>query len=91
MYAIRSYYAGQIVQAYNSSYPSNLDITNSVTIVYKAGYGDAAISVPAKTIAAIKLLCSHWYDFRTSVLVGSVSKEIEFGVQNLLNARTWNA
>ena len=33
---------------------------------------------------AIKVLVTHWYENRGSVLIGSISKEIEFSLQSIL-------
>lgn len=33
---------------------------------------------------AIKVLVTHWYENRGSVLIGSISKEIEFSLRNIL-------
>jgi uncharacterized phiE125 gp8 family phage protein len=57
-----------------------------VTIVYKAGYGDASTDVPDKTIAAIKLFCGHLYENRIAVTDMNLI-EIPLGVKALLNAR----
>jgi len=79
---------GKVVRAYSASYPSVLNTNNSVTVIYIAGYGDAATDVPAKTKSAIKLLCAHLYDNRSATSDLSL-EEIPLGVKNLLNARAW--
>lgn len=79
---------GEVVIAYNANYPGNRDYTDSVTIVYKAGYGDAASNVPDITKTAIKLMCAHLYDNR-SALTDTQMYELPFGVKSLLNARAW--
>lgn len=33
---------------------------------------------------AVKLLISHWYENRGAVLIGSISKSLEFGLQSIL-------
>jgi uncharacterized phiE125 gp8 family phage protein len=79
---------GQVTRGYNENYPSVLTTVNSVTIVYVAGYGDAATDVPDKTISAIKLLCAHLYEHRMAVSDLSL-EEIPLGVKSLLNDRRW--
>jgi hypothetical protein len=37
------------------------------------------------------MLVGHWYEFRTSVLTGSISKEVEFGVKSLLDSQRWGS
>jgi hypothetical protein len=59
-----------------------------VQITYLAGYGGAA-NVPAPAKHAIKMLVGHWYANRESVLIGSISKELEFAVTALLSPLRW--
>jgi len=77
---------GQVVRGYNDSYPSMRSIVNAVEIIYKAGYGDAAASVPDKTIAAIKLFAAHLYENRIAAADIRLV-EMPLGVKSLLNAR----
>ena len=75
---------GRIVLAYGASWPSvTLRPAAGVEITYVAGYGDAS-DVPQKVKQAMLLLVGHWYEQREAVLVGSISKEIEFAVHSLL-------
>jgi uncharacterized phiE125 gp8 family phage protein len=73
---------GQVTRAFNATYPSVRGDVNGVTIVYKAGYGDASADVPAKTIQAIKIYCGFLYDNRD----GSMPFD-DKPVKSLLNAR----
>lgn len=76
---------GRIERAYGVSWPTTRGVIGDVTIVHTCGYG-AAASVPEDIKHAILLLVEHWYDpGRGAVLVGSISKEIEFGVMSLLD------
>lgn len=75
---------GRIVLAYGKTWPSTtLRPANAVVVEYVAGNSEAT-SVPQRVKQAILLLVGHWYEHREAVLVGSVSKEIEFAVQSLL-------
>ena len=60
----------------------------AIQITYLAGYGGAA-NVPKPAVHAIKLLVGHWYASRESVLVGTISKEMEFSVTALLSPLRW--
>ena len=77
---------GQIVRAFSQSYPQVRGDVNGVTIVYKAGYGDAATDVPDRTIAAIKLFVGHLYENRITVTDVKMN-ELPLGVKALLNSR----
>jgi len=79
---------GQVVIAFDASYPSARNYLNSVTIVYKAGYGDLAADVPSITKSAIKLMCAHLYENRVAVTDINMT-ELPLGVKALLNARAW--
>ena len=37
----------------------------------------------------VLLLLGFWYENRSSVLVGSISKELEFSVKSLLDSQRW--
>lgn len=52
---------GRIVLADGKSFPTTADETNAITIVYDAGYGDAATDVPSEIVHAIKLLVGEMY------------------------------
>jgi uncharacterized phiE125 gp8 family phage protein len=56
---------------------------NTITITYVAGHG-AINAVPENYKQAIRLLVAHQYREREPVLVGSISKELDFSVNSLL-------
>jgi len=72
---------GQVTKAYNATYPSVRGDVNGVTIVYKAGYGDASTDVPQETIQAIQIMIQYFYDDRAG------EGKIPPAVKNLLNKR----
>lgn len=82
---------GVVRQLRASSWPANLDDYNAVTVTWWAGYGADGTSVPAAIRHAMLMLVGHWYEFRSSVLTGSISKEIEFGVKSLLDSQRWGS
>ena len=77
---------GQITKAHSAIYPSLRGDVNGVTIVYKAGYGDASTDVPQETIQAIYLLIGHLYENRITV-TDSQMHNLPLGVKSLLNKR----
>lgn len=59
---------GRIVLKTDEEWPSDdLQPVNGITIVYKAGYGDAAANVPATVIHAIKFLVGAWFEQRAAL------------------------
>lgn len=73
---------GRIQPAYGESWPSTRVQMNAVTIAYTAGFGDSD-DVPQLAKGAIRLLIGHWYRNREAMLTGTISKEIELGVQRI--------
>lgn len=74
---------GRITPAYGKFWPSPRDQVNAVTIQFVAGYTSAA-NVPATIRQALLMLVAHWYENREAALVGTISKEIEFAVTDLV-------
>jgi uncharacterized phiE125 gp8 family phage protein len=70
---------------YNQSWPTEITLRdyNAVCVTYVAGYASAAL-VPQTIKQAMLLLIGHWYENREGVVVGTVSKPLEFAVQSLL-------
>jgi uncharacterized phiE125 gp8 family phage protein len=62
---------------------------NAVCVTYVAGWTNP-VDVPQSVRQAMLLLIGHWYENRESVLVGTVSKPIEFGVMALLGVNRTN-
>ena len=81
---------GRIVPAYGKSWPSViLQPAYGIEVEFVAGYGVAA-AVPERVKQAMKLIVGHWYENREAVLIGTISKEIEFAVKALLSLdRIW--
>ncbi len=83
---------GVVRQLRAGTWPGNLDDQNAVTVTWWAGYGASGTSVPAAIRHAILMLVGHWYDgSRSGVIVGSISKEVEFGVKSLLDSQRWGS
>lgn len=52
-----------------------------VSVRYVCGYGDG--ECPGEIIQCIHFLVSHWFDNRNPVLIGSISKNLEFTITNM--------
>lgn len=82
---------GQITTTYSGTWPSHLVDENAVTVTWWAGYGPAASDVPAAIRHAVLLLVGFWFENRSTVLVGSISKQLEFAVESLLSSQKWGS
>lgn len=85
-YALDAYSEpARVYLAYDVVYPTPRAIENAVRVRYVAGWTTAAL-VPKPIKQAMLLLIGHHYEQRSTVLVGSISKEIEFTWTALLDA-----
>lgn len=76
---------GRVVPAYGKTWPVFTPYPlDAVVVTFTCGYGTAA-DVPEKIIQAMKLLISHWFENRIPVIIGTISKDLEF----TLNALLW--
>ena len=57
---------------------------HGIEIDLTAGYGDAASDVPAPIRHALLILCTHWYENREPIEVGSPAAGIPSSVSDLL-------
>jgi len=75
---------GRIVLRSGQTWPdTTLRTANAVELTLQTGYGSEP-DVPDSIKQAILFLVGHWYANREAVLIGTISKEIEFGVRALL-------
>lgn len=77
---------GEIRLKNAQSWPSLYGEPDVITVRFVAGYGSTAASVPMPLKQAMLLLISHWFENTSAVLVGSISKELEFSLQALLES-----
>lgn len=77
---------GYIAEAYNATWPSVYSQPGSVIITYVAGHSSVSTGIPMNIQHAAKMVVGHWYRNREAVLTGTISKDIEFGVDALLEA-----
>lgn len=74
---------GEVRPAFGESWPSARDIPGSVSVTFAAGYASRA-KIPDTLKHALLLLCGHWYENRESVLIGTISKNLEHTLDALL-------
>jgi len=79
---------GRITLGYNDTWPTTRDQHHAIEIIFKAGYGATAASVPELTKSAILLLTEHLYENRSATSEEAL-KEIPLGVKNLLLDRNF--
>ena len=81
---------GNVAPIINGTWPSDvIEDANAVAVTYWAGYGPTSASVPATIRHACLMLIGHWYDRRSAVPTGTISKPIEFAVESLLASNNW--
>ena len=81
---------GNVAPIINGTWPSDvIEDANAVAVTYWAGYGPTSASVPATIRHACLMLIGHWYERRSAVLTGTISKPIEFAVESLLASNNW--
>jgi len=81
---------GKVWLKYNQSWPTtSLREHNAICVTYVAGWTNPA-DVPQSARQAMLMLVGHWYENRESVLVGTISKSLEFGVMSLLGMNRVN-
>lgn len=73
---------GLIELNYGEVWPSVYSRADAVNILFKAGYGSAAASVPQALRLAVKFLVAHWYTNRQPV--GEALADIPATYQNLI-------
>lgn len=77
---------GRVALRSGSTWPTATRGVANYEIVYVAGYGAAASSLPVDIKIAIRQIIAHWYENRELVnTTGGVS--VPMGVQNIINTR----
>lgn len=64
-------------------WPETKTRQDAVSITYTCG-STCSTDVPPTVKQAVLMLVDHWYENRGVILIGTISKEIEFGLQSLL-------
>lgn len=80
----------RILPAFGMAWPVTRNQVNAVQIEYKAGYGDTAGKIPKSLLSAMKLLIGTLYEFRETVVSGTIITEVPGAVKSLINPyRVW--
>ena len=82
---------GAVKTLYGQTWPPHLQDDNAISVTWWAGYGPSGQSVPAAIRHAMLMLIAFWYENRSTVLVGSISKQLEFAVESLLSSQKWGS
>ncbi len=78
---------GRVVLGYSKSFPSvTLTPVNPIEIIYICGYGATKAHVPYAISQAIKILVSHYYEYREPEVIGTIVAEVPMGVNALLES-----
>lgn len=75
---------GVIALKYQQSWPATRGAINAVSIVFVAGYGDAATDVPVALVQAIKLVVGHLNEQREATSAFRKVDIVPFGVKELI-------
>lgn len=77
---------GQIVRAYNATWPATRSQKHpaAVTARIVAGYGDDAADVPAMLRSGIKFLVAHWFALREPVVVGTIIAKVPHNIESII-------
>lgn len=83
--------AGFVVPAFNTQWPFARLTPGSIAIEYTAGWqGDGspedASGVPRAIRRGLKMLVAHWFENREAILTGTISKELEQGYKDAIQA-----
>ena len=82
---------GAVKTLYGQAWPAHLQDDNSISVTWWGGYGPSGSDVPQSIRHAMLMLVAFWYDNRSTVLVGSISKQLEFAVESLLSSQKWGS
>lgn len=82
---------GMVHLKYNQSWPTETTLRpyNPICVTFVAGWTNPTL-VPRRIRQAMQLLVGHWYENRETVVVGTISRSIEFGVMSLLGLNRAN-
>ena len=74
--------------AFGKTWPTTYERFNAVELTAVVGYG-AASAVPEDAKQAIRMLAAHWYENAETVIVGTISKEIDLSYAALAGRLKW--
>lgn len=86
LYQVHEFAEPAVIRAaYNETWPEVRDETLKAVLVRAVvGYG-AAADVPLRYKQAVLLLIGHWYANRESVVIGTITNEVEQTLMSLVN------
>jgi len=67
---------------YNQTWPTTIGHPDSVVVRAVFGYGTAGTNVPSPVLQVLRWLVGHQYMHREPLLVGTISKELEWTIAN---------
>lgn len=77
---------GRIAPVEDETWPTDrLREQNGVEVTYEAGFATSATGVPQRAKHALRLLVGNSYVQREGVLIGSISKRVEFSAKALMD------
>ncbi len=65
------------------SWPSTFYRDDAVRVTWKAGFGTTADFVPADIRHAMLMLVCHWFDNRSTSVIGEIPADLQFGFDAL--------
>lgn len=77
-----------ILPTSGQTWPTTYDRLNSVEVAFVAGYSSLS-AIPSEAKQAINMLAASWYENKETVLVGTISKEIELSYRAIANSLKW--
>ncbi len=82
---------GYLLPAFGTTWPAARTTAGSIRIRYRAGYPSTgspagADGVPLPIQRGLKMLVAHWYANRETVLVGTISKDLEKGLEAVISS-----
>ena len=75
---------GRIRPGFGLTWPNTRDVDNAVTIRAIVGHGDGVADIPAPLISAILLTLTDRFDHRGTLIIGTISSELDQTLQSLL-------
>lgn len=67
-----------------ATWPSTATRPDAVTVTWTCGFGATAADVPPSIIHAVKLLVTHWYENRGPVVIGTISADLAWSIDQLI-------
>jgi len=81
--------AGQTTVTPKTGYkwPTTFNRDDAIKIEYTIGHGTSGSSIPQAVRHAMLMLIGHYYENRENELIGTISKTLPFGFEDLINSQ----